>query len=118
MFTIKDVADDEFVKLDDSRKIIRHRRINLLLLITLSMCGYFTYGWANDMLELSNQLEAEQTIYTRKDDPEVLDLRGSRSSYRSSGGKKHEGGFIVGIIIIWIGIPMVWMNERRDVKTY
>jgi len=69
-------------------------------------------------------MEAEQTIYTRKDDPEILDLRGSRSSsyrsYRSSsGGKDSEGGgFFVGIIMIWIGIPLVWMNERRDVKTY
>ena len=53
MFTIKDVVDDEYVKIDDSRKIVRHRRINLLVLITLSMCAYFTYGWCTDMLELS-----------------------------------------------------------------
>jgi len=65
-------------------------------------------------------MEAEQTIYTRKDDPEILDLKGGRSySSRSSGGKNNEGGgFIGGIILIWIGIPLVWMNERRDVKTY
>jgi hypothetical protein len=53
MFQINDVVDDEFVKIDDSRKIVRHRRMNLLVLITLSMCAYFTYGWCNDMLDLS-----------------------------------------------------------------
>ena len=53
MFTIKGVVDDEFIKIDDSRKIVRHHRMNLLVLTTLSMCAYFTYGWCNDMLDLS-----------------------------------------------------------------
>jgi len=53
MFDINDVVDDSFVKIDDSRKIVRHRRMNLLVLITLSMCAYLTYGWCNDMLDLS-----------------------------------------------------------------
>ena len=64
-------------------------------------------------------MEAEQTIYTRKDDPEILDLSSYSSSRSSSRGKDSGGGgFIVGIILIWIGIPLVWMNERRDAKTY
>ena len=58
-------------------------------------------------------MEAE--VFTSKDDPETLDLRGGSS--RGKSGKKGNG-FIGGIILIWIGIPLVWMNERRDVKTY
>jgi hypothetical protein len=23
-----------------------------------------------------------------------------------------------GVILIWLAIPMVWMNERKDVKMY
>jgi hypothetical protein len=42
-------------------------------------------------------------------------------SYRSGSGKGGGSviaGFIVGCILIGIAIPLVWMNERRDVHTY
>jgi len=58
-----------------------------------------------------------------------LELRGrsSSSSSRSSrsGGsvttsrKKKEGGeFFAGLVLIWLALPMVWMNERKNVKIY
>lgn len=58
----------------------------------------------------------------------ALELRGrSSSSSRSSrsGGsvttsrqKKEGGEFFVGLIFIWLALPMVWMNERKNVKIY
>ena len=58
-----------------------------------------------------------------------LNLRGRSSS--SSGGstsvtrrsfRKPEGaGFkemFAGIFLIWCALPMIWMNERKEVKVY
>ena len=66
-----------------------------------------------------------ESIYTQQDDGGILDLRGSRSSsYRSSysggggKGKSEGGGFFVGCFLIGIALPLIWMNERRDVKTF
>jgi hypothetical protein len=53
--------------------------------------------------------------------------RSSRSStgVGSSGvrvkGQKKGMGFgeaLLGIILIWCAIPMIWMNERKDVKMH
>ena len=44
------------------------------------------------------------------------------SSGSSSGSKKKEGwGFAeagFGVVLIFIALPMIWMNERKDVKIY
>jgi hypothetical protein len=56
-----------------------------------------------------------------------LELRGrsSSGSRRSGTGsttvtkREKEGGeFITGWILIWLALPMVWMNERKNVKIF
>ena len=56
--------------------------------------------------------------------------RSSKSSFSSTGaksssvrvkGQKKGWGFgeaLFGIFLIWTAIPMIWMNERKDVKIY
>jgi hypothetical protein len=51
---------------------------------------------------------------------DTLNLKGSKSS---TGGKgKGKGGpiaeFIFGVILIWLALPAIWMNERRDVRFF
>ena len=57
-----------------------------------------------------------ESIYTQQDDGGILDLKATRSS--GGGKKKSEGGFFFGYILIGIALSLIWMNERRDVKTY
>jgi len=43
------------------------------------------------------------------------------SSVRVRGNNKKGWGFseaLFGIVLIWTAIPMIWMNERKDVKMY
>jgi len=56
---------------------------------------------------------------------DVISLRGrSSGGSRARGGsssrsKDNEGGeFFAGVILIVFALPMVWMNERKDVKYY
>ena len=51
MYSIKDVCDDEFVKMDASRKVVRHKRINILLLLTVIIGSYFAFGYYSELLE-------------------------------------------------------------------
>ena len=30
----------------------------------------------------------------------------------------HGAEFIIGLVLIWIALPMVWMNERKQVRIY
>jgi len=39
-----------------------------------------------------------------------------RGSNNKGGGA--FGGFIAGVLMICIALPMVWMNERREVHQY
>lgn len=57
-----------------------------------------------------------------------MELRGrssSRSTSRTGTGtttvsreRKEGGEFFAGLVCIWIALPMVWMNERKNVKIY
>ena len=58
MHCIEDIYDDKFVNIDNSRKVVRHRRLNFLMIVTIIVCGYFTYGKCNELLEQSKQMEA------------------------------------------------------------
>ena len=46
----------------------------------------------------------------------------SSSSSSSSSGKKDKespfASFALGVVLICFALPMVWMNERKDVKIY
>lgn len=42
----------------------------------------------------------------------------ARSGSSSSSGGKKGGEFFGGIILIAFALPMIWMNERKDVKYY
>jgi hypothetical protein len=46
---------------------------------------------------------------------------GSYRVYSPGSGKKEEspfGEFVAGVVLICVALPMVWMNERKQVKTY
>ena len=88
MYSIKDIVDDGFVNMDTSRKVVRHRRFNILMLVSLIVAGYFAFGKYSELLDQSRELQMAESIYTQKDDGGILDLKGSRSrsSYYSRTG--------------------------------
>lgn len=54
---------------------------------------------------------------------ELAGKKKSKPSSSSSSGKKKKGGWGfeeagVGVCLIFIALPMIWMNERKDVKIY
>ena len=51
MYSIKDIADDQFVNMDASRKVVRHRRINILMLVSIIVAGYFAFGKYSELLD-------------------------------------------------------------------
>ena len=53
------------------------------------------------------------------DDENLVNLRRSSSSGSSGSGGKGKsrgsaegGGFVLGLVLIWVAIPATWMNER------
>ena len=108
-----------------------HGKINLMAGLLICSILYFSYGKYCELAEYSFEYQQQQDnvldqmgstveLASTTATKDELNLRGSRSSSRSgkSGDSGPVGEFITGVILIWIALPMVWMNERRDVRFY
>lgn len=69
---------------------------------------------------LSNKVSALEKSESLLSHRELRPGSGSSVRSSSSSGKKDSpfGGFILGCILIGLALPMVWMNERKQVKIY
>lgn len=111
-----------------------HKKFNLLIVITALLGGYLVYGKYAELVEYVQEMDALESFYSND---EILNMAGvvstapapapkpttsSTSSRTTTGKSKGKGGpfgeFILGCFLIGFALPMVWMNERRDVKTY
>jgi hypothetical protein len=87
--------------------------------------GYLAFGKYSDLASKSYELTNSYQSLNTQEGAE-LNLKGmyygssSRTSYTNAanGGNRKGGGFFLGCIMIAIALPMVWMNERRSVKTF
>ena len=106
-----------------------HGKINMMAGLLICSILYFSYGKYCELAEYSFEYQQQQdmaldqmgsTVELASASEDELNLRGSRSSRSSgkSGDSGPVGEFITGVILIWIALPMVWMNERRDVRFY
>ena len=99
--------------------------------------GYLAFGKYSDLVDYSNQMLNQESYYLLEHGEAQLNLRAttsspttytstptsrttttSRTSTKGSGKSNPFMEFIAGCFMIGFALPMVWMNERRDVKTY